>query len=72
MTDFEQGRDQALANVDAILTEEMRGWVADSIAHKVLVRLRRRVHLLAPPATEMRLVGTPFVVTLDEDVEESL
>lgn len=81
MTDFEQGRDQALANVDAILLDELGHVNRTPISHNplvldhehsLLVRLRGRIKALTPPATSMRIVGTAIEVELDPDVMESL
>lgn len=61
MNDFEQGRDQALANVDAILLDTMRPLIGVDIeTYKLLLRLRRRIttlQLASLPAMELRAVG---------------
>ena len=77
MTDFEQGRDQALANVDAILLDTMRPLIGvDLETYKLLMSLRRRIRtalqLAALPATELRAVGEYPELPLDSDVAESL
>lgn len=83
MNDFEQGRDQALANVDAILLDEMNRYastwaqepgvrIKNVVRYKLLVTLRRRIKTLAPPATELRLAGNLGIMELDPEIEESL
>lgn len=72
MTDFEQGRDQALANVDAILLDKIFSFDIGSREYALLYALRERIKTLAPPATQLRLAGDLGVVEIDPDVAESL
>jgi len=73
MNDFEQGRDQALANVDAILLDELGHVNRTPISHNplvldhehsLLVRLRGRIKALTPPATSIRIIGTAIAESL--------
>lgn len=68
MNDFEQGRDQALANVDAIIRDEMRPLIGVDIeTYRLLLRLLKRIRTLAPalPATQVRAVGEYPELPLD-------